>query len=862
MNRIVRCFLALSLLVAVVLPASAQRRRAAAPAAAPAPAPTPTPGSQWIACLGDDGTTVTLPVIPEIAAKDGKLRGNLLLSDAQERIAFRVPFGLGVIPGGSGTSIKCAPNYVRTFQAVDDKGKPVPGYPPQTGTYPDPMPGPTLRARVGDLVQLTFVNQINTQDFGDSIDRGEKNTGTGCDETGNNIYPGTTGDTYPDCFHGSSTGNIHFHGTHTNPNSTGDNVFLEIRPSLRTNGKPVVTPASVKPAFDRFFAECAQKLQVSVLSEWPYAWSDLPLAYRTAQEAMLKKYDTTPNIKKLWPVDAAQIKKGDWPQYYIGAYPYCYRIPDYVQSTFPPPAPAAGHHTGGPLSGAPPRALQMGQSPGTHWYHAHKHGSTAINVANGMTGAIIIEGGYDDALNAVYGTNFTRNAKVLVINQLGVSPNLERGIQGVNDKGANFSVNGRINPVFNMYPGEVQMWRIVNTSGRASALFAAPGGAPAGLSWKQIAQDGVQFNSVNFNSQHFANNSFLLAAGNRADLLVQAPANPGPIAVTAQNEVDPTDLLAYPTPVNLPLFTVNVTGSGPAMTLTTTAPAFPPFLIDIKPSEVTGTKVVTFASTPPNATPTTNANPAAQHTINGTKFNGEVGEVVLMNNVEEWKIVNQSYGPLISHPFHIHINPFQITEIFSPNDTLRTDNGSGTVAIANNSAVVTGSGTTFTNLSPGYGLNIPGQGALTVLSVTDDFHLTLTAPLTVPPPGSGTTASGLTYTINVPRYVFVNSPAPLAGQCYLNPAADQSTWKPCAAVSQPPAQNNIWWDTFPIPSGITVTWSGNANGINIPGYFKLRSRFVDYAGYYVIHCHILAHEDRGMMTVVEVAPLTSPYSHD
>ena len=41
----------------------------------------------------------------------------------------------------------------------------------------------------------------------------------------------------------------------------------------------------------------------------------------------------------------------------------------------------------------------MGQSPGTMWYHAHKHGSTAIDVSNGMVGAFIIEDnspqGYD-----------------------------------------------------------------------------------------------------------------------------------------------------------------------------------------------------------------------------------------------------------------------------------------------------------------------------------------------------------------------------------------------------------------------------------------------------------------------------------
>lgn len=102
------------------------------------------------------------------------------------------------------------------------------------------------------------------------------------------------------------------------------------------------------------------------------------------------------------------------------------------------------------------------------------------------------------------------------------------------------------------------------------------------------------------------------------------------------------------------------------------APSFPAFLTDIKPGEVKGTKTVTFASTPP----------IAQHTIDGKKFNGEVGEVVLLNNVEEWKVHNRTFGaippvqgpPMISHPFHIHINPFQVVEVFNPAETI-TVNG-------------------------------------------------------------------------------------------------------------------------------------------------------------------------------------------
>ena len=82
------------------------------------------------------------------------------------------------------------------------------------------------------------------------------------------------------------------------------------------------------------------------------------------------------------------LAAGQWPQYYIGAYPYCFALPAYTEAVWPPP----------PGSTSP----NMGQAPGTHWYHAHKHGSTAINVGNGMTGVFIIEGKYDDDLNAFY----------------------------------------------------------------------------------------------------------------------------------------------------------------------------------------------------------------------------------------------------------------------------------------------------------------------------------------------------------------------------------------------------------------------------------------------------------------------------
>src|ERR1044071_1089440 len=121
------------------------------------------------------------------------------------------------------------------------------------------------------------------------------------------------------------------------------------------------------------------------------------------------------------------------------------------------------------------------------------------------------------------------------------------------------------------------MWRIANTSGRAGAFFHAPNTAQ--MEWRQIAQDGVQFNETNY--QQRRNKEFLLAAGNPADLLVQAKPCPGgakscQYPVIVQNEVDPSDLSSAN---NLTLLTIN----------------------DIADDEVTGSKILTFSSTSPGA---------------------------------------------------------------------------------------------------------------------------------------------------------------------------------------------------------------------------------------------------------------------
>ena len=731
--------------------------------------------------------------LPEITTKNGVLSGTIILTDEQRRLIFRSP---GMKPGQPGSFFDCQPQRVRAFISPDA----TPKVPPSPGGTIDPYPGPLLRARLGDIVKLTFVNQIDANRFPYSIDQGEKRfltqfiASAGCDISSPGDpragYPLAGGDAFPDCFHGSSTGNIHFHGTHTNPNSTGDNVLLEIRPSPRvpsTNEPrtrtPTITPASASKSFKDFFAACEKQLRADVFSTFPQTWNDAPLGPYTTpgtwtyqQQQLLQAYDARTK-EQLWDANQKQIAAGLWPQYYIGAYPYCFVIPQYTAATWPPP----------PGSKSP----KMGQSPGTHWYHAHKHGSTAINVSNGMTGVFIIEGDYDDKLNLFYGPGWTQTQPVLVINQLTTSPNLLRlpdpvlggGGPGTQDKGPEFSVNGRSQPIIDMAPGEVQMWRIANTSGRSGIHF---GGIAPGLQWMQLAQDGVQFTYDNYANSK--NKVFMMAAGNRVDLLMKAPATPGTYPVLVKHVVDPTDVAsAFP----VVLVQVRVAGTpmqGKRAQFIDQAsfPAQPPFLTTITDAEVQSTinnpRTITFASTPPNV-PATTGQSYAMHTINGQKFQDGQDTAIAVNldAVEEWLIVNQTYGPLISHPFHIHINPFQVVEVFNPRDTVRD----------------------------------PNLGTL-------------------------------------PKYVFAlpspQSPLQSPLQCLVNPQ-DPSTFRDCH--NDKSDKPRIWWDVFPIPSGAQPTINGTQ--YSIPGSFRMRSRFVDYAGQYVLHCHILAHEDRGMMVMVQVS---------
>jgi FtsP/CotA-like multicopper oxidase with cupredoxin domain len=738
---------------------------AAPPPQTPAPATqAPAPTSPAVNCQpGQD-----LITIPEIARDDsGRLRAELRLTSGKRTL------------WGSAGDARCVQQDLRYFTGRDLLR---PGSDDPVFASGEPVPGPTLRARVGDLVEVKFLNQIDTQAFANTLDQAHNDpaNSTGCDEVRTDLtsapgslYPGTTGDVMPNCLHGSSTANLHFHGTHTTPSTTGDNVLLFVTPALRGKDRKLIQPSD---AFvDRQFAQIFKACEASGT---PTKWTQLPAAWRIDQERLLKLYDRTapykgepgklPHHMQLWPANEEQIAAGVWPQYQLGASPYCFRLAD-----------------ANPNGGRP--AQVMGQAPGTHWYHAHKHGSTALNVANGMAGAFIIEGQYDDDLRRFYGPGL--RDQVLVVQQLSTQPfPLLSARPNFGGPGSvakpQLSVNGRLNPVVRMRPGEVQRWRIVNAAFRSAVQFQsfAPQG---GLAWRQIAQDGVQFAFASYATEGAVNRAFNLAPANRADLLVRASTAPGTYTLTVlPNEalvIDPTATIVRDKPVVL--LTVKVEGEPvtPAKDFIQNEadfPTFPAFLADISGKDIAQRREITFSG--------------GFNQIDGKPFDqNRYSQIMELNDAEEWTINNQADDK--AHPFHIHINPFQITEVFQPN-----------------------------------------------LENTKD-------------PGK---------------------------PCYVDPL-NPHTWKPCTPLKGP----FVWWDTFAIPTSASIaiptsvctvatecpeaiqqytactTGTAPQCTVTIPGHFKARTRFVDYTGSYVIHCHILIHEDRGMMQLIQVVPDKPPYVH-
>jgi FtsP/CotA-like multicopper oxidase with cupredoxin domain len=345
---------------------------------------------------------------------------------------------------------------------------------------------------------------------------------------------------------------------------------------------------------------------------------------------------------------------------------------------------------------------------GTFWYHPHRHGSVAPQVENGMSGAILISGGIDELPEI-------RAAKdrLFVLQQINDSKVTDAraqvktllSIAGINEKVT--TVNGQHVPTLTLRPGEVQRWRFVAANSHdvlPLSLRPAQLGPGKPPTMHQIAWDGLPLKRV------LQKQEVVLAPGNRADVLVRA-GEPGLYRLWKRG-FPQEKFQQLPDPETIAW--VRVAGDPVEMSVPTTIPERYSHR-DIPDSEITlPERKLVFSID--------RSGGQVRFLINGREFDPNVPDpVVTLGTTEQWRLENSSDA---MHPFHIHVNPFQVVESSDP-------------------------------------------------------------------------------------------------------TLDRGVWKDTVAI--PPVQEN-----------------GES------GYVVIRSRFERYIGRFVLHCHILGHEDAGMMLLVEI----------
>lgn len=468
---------------------------------------------------------------------------------------------------------------------------------------------------------------------------------------------------------------------------------------------------------------------------------------------------------------------------------------------------------------------------GTFWYHSHLHGSTALQVSSGMAGALIIEGGRVPAL-APDGGYVTGDVDVL-LRKPGGEPFRDRvmlfqqiayacrdgagaiktaatgawycdagdvgEVEGYDQltpaswsaSGRFTSINGEVMPTLaRAVAGEVERWRLIHGGVRDSIKLRFRKMEPAGktvaaarlatadarqafvdqrctgapLPALGLAADGLTRGALNERSDT------ILQPGYREDLLVRFP-EPGVYCVingelqtdqAVNNEPHGRELLGY---VRVDEGTARPSAGDSILgALIASAEANLPDDVgarvvadlrdgmrlaafvrhpDVAAEEVTGRQTLGFrifnGSLPP-------APPAFRFEI-GELGRDLAGNLALMNSapydpvrmdrtlvlgaVDEWTMTSFA----ANHPFHIHVNPFQIVEVLDPT-----------------------------------GADVSGPG---------------------------------------------------------NPN-----------VSQYANLKGVWKDTLMVEQGHVI---------------KVRTRYERYIGDFVLHCHILDHEDQGMMQNVRIA---------
>ncbi len=274
--------------------------------------------------------------------------------------------------------------------------------------------------------------------------------------------------------------------------------------------------------------------------------------------------------------------------------------------------------------------------PGAYWYHPHVHTQTNVQESGGMAGAIIMQGGLDKRRDYR-----DIGQRVLVITQTALNDNaippatVQPQAGGrLTPPGAQFFVNGYLNPTIPIRPGEIQRWSIFNLTSNTFVKLKLQG-----QSFQLLARDG------NYVPNRVTEPTMLISPSSRREVLVSGgtPGEEAPLTAEPFNQFAPGP--PDPAVTAVPLATLKTGGSEDPDTM-------PPKEVkrypDLRNLKVKSRHRIVYSEDENNLL------------INGQVFDPtRIDQVMTRGELSEWTIVNKDDQ---WHTFHIHINDFQVVE--------------------------------------------------------------------------------------------------------------------------------------------------------------------------------------------------------
>ncbi len=527
---------------------------------------------------------------------------------------------------------------------------------------------------------------------------------------------------------------------------------------------------------------------------------------------------------------------------------------------------------------------------GTFWYHPHRHGSVAMQLTGGMAGALIIEGdGLDELCHQK-----KIHSRILVLQQIHVStdPKLKSGCSFVTDTiqkpcpydiydkwNANLPaeasptpkarmtrrqqetlhraslraakqktdeslpvppyalINGQYCRTITIAPGAIERWRFVhagNDDGINLAVVDCPNQQyPHRLPLYEIAVDGLP------RGKALKKHSNILYPGYRWDIVFQAPSKPGTYYLIGETLSDsqsvgpgaqPRQCLAKINVAGTPISDQNLPTD---QELSNCVPK--EFQSPISDASIENRRWIVrfnFQNTPSDA-----------FQINGQEYDEDrIDRIVRTGTAEEWRLESEAQqGNAAGHPFHIHVNPFQqivpgitagpfatSTSTSATEEAKLVDLSFASQAAYQIGDSITISGTTLT------GHTFTSTVVITATNTLGELMKDLNQQM------AGLCPSGFQASIDSSgTWTIPTSGCGLATITVTNQGGQLDprwSWKKGLV-------DRIWRDTLLVPAG---------------GAETVRMKFLDFPGETVFHCHIVDHEDQGMMKNVLILGPNDP----